>query len=156
MTLPAQFTKTISVLGLGLACWASPFLTTAADANSPLPAVIQAGFDSWVKGGGVDGAVYVWQKGGVLEGRAAEMSNRLRRASQTLGNYLDSEQLKRDPIGRSSEVIYLSINFQRGAVYARFLMYHTDKGWVVQDMDFSTRPEAIMPWLAFAGERTME
>jgi hypothetical protein len=50
-------------------------------------------------------------------------------------------------------VLYLAINFERGAVYARFLFYRTEKDWVVQNVDLSTRPEALMPWLAFEGER---
>jgi hypothetical protein len=131
---------------------------SAADSNPALPPVIQAGFDSWAKGGGVEGAIYLWQKGGLLEGsnRAAEASGRLHRASQNLGSSVGWEQLKMDSIGKSSLVLYLSLNFQRGAVYARFLLYHTDKNWVVQDMDFSTRPETIMPWLSFAGERSLE
>lgn len=131
---------------------------SAADSNPVLPSVIQAGFDSWAKGGGVEGAIYLWQKGGLLEGsnRAADASGRLQRASQNLGSYVGCEQLRTDSIGKSSLVLYLSLNFQRGAVYARFLLYHTDKSWVVQDMDFSTHPEAIMPWLSFAGERNLE
>jgi hypothetical protein len=44
-------------------------------------------------------------------------------------------------------VIYLSINYERGAVFARFLLYRA-QDWVVQSMDFNYRPEALMPWLA--------
>jgi hypothetical protein len=43
------------------------------------------------------------------------------------------------------------VNFEQAAVYGRFLLYRADKGWVVQNMDFSPKPEAIMPWLAFEG-----
>ena len=130
----------------------------AEGSNGAIPSVIQAGFDSWTKGAGPGGAVDIWGKGGLMEGdrKAAESANRLRRANQSLGGYMSYEVLKTDGIGRSSEVLYLSLNFQRGAVYARFLMYHTDKGWVVQNMDFSTQPEAIMPWLSFAGERNTD
>jgi len=39
--------------------------------------------------------------------------------------------------------------FERGIVYARFLVCRADKDWVVQTMDFNTKPEAIMPWLTF-------
>jgi hypothetical protein len=59
-------------------------------------------------------------------------------------------------VSRNSEVIYLSINFEQGLVYARFLVYKTEKDWVVQNMDFSDRPEALMPWLAFEGQQTTE
>lgn len=145
-------------LSLGLAGLISPGLARAADRTSPLPSVIQAGFDSWSKGGGFNGALYIWQKGGLMEGdhRTAELSNRLQSMSQTLGGYSGYELLKTDSIGSSSQVLYLSMNFQRGAVFGRFVLYRTEKGWVVQDMGFSTRPEAIMPWLSFAGDRNTE
>ncbi len=127
-------------------------------AAEPVPPVIQAGFESWTKGGGVQGAVYLWQKGGLMDGdgRVSELSSRLQRVAQALGGYSTYELLKTDPIGKSSQVLYLAMNFQRGAVFARFVLYRTEKAWVVQEMDFSTRPEAIMPWLSFAGERTSE
>ena len=158
MRTHARFVKITFAQTLAVIFFLAPVLISAADSSLALPAIIQAGFDSWAKGGGVEGAIYLWQKGGLLEGsnRAAEASGRLHRASQNLGSYVGCEQLKMDSIGKSSLVLYLSLNFQRGAVYARFLLYHADKSWVVQDMDFSTRPEAIMPWLSFAGERTLE
>ncbi len=59
-------------------------------------------------------------------------------------------------VSQNSEVIYLAMNFERGAVYGRFRVYCTDGDWVVQNMDFSTRPEAVMPWLSFEGEEYVE
>jgi hypothetical protein len=51
---------------------------------------------------------------------------------------------------------YLSINFERGAVFGRFVFYQTGKEWVVQDMDFSVKPETIMPWLALEAGSSAE
>ena len=48
-------------------------------------------------------------------------------------------------------IFYLSMIFDCGVVYASFLVYRAEKDWVVQNMDFNTKPEAIMPWLAFEG-----
>jgi hypothetical protein len=129
-----------------------------ADSGPSTPPVIQAGFAFWGKGAGVDGAVETWLKGGLLEGdsKTAELANYLRRVKRAAGDYKTFELLKTDTIGQSSQVLYLSLKFERGAAYARFLLYRTDKGWVVQNLDFSTRPEALMPWLAFAGERSSD
>ena len=71
----------------------------------------------------------------------------------TLGNYRSHELIHSKAISRASQIVYLSINFERGVVYGRFLVYRADKDWVVQNMDFSERPETIMPWLAFEGEK---
>ena len=55
-------------------------------------------------------------------------------------------------ISQNATVLYLCINFDHAVMFGRFMMYRTDKDWVVQNMDFSPRPEAMMPWLAFEGE----
>lgn len=88
--------------------------------------------------------------------KAATQAGYLRNLSRGLGNYKSHELIQSKEISRASQVIYLSINFERGVVYSRFLVYRTEKDWVVQNMDFSDRPEAVMPWLAFEGEKTME
>jgi hypothetical protein len=134
----------------------SPLLAVGAGSNLALPAVIEGGFESWTKGGAVEVIFSAWQKGGLMEGsnKAAVQARYFRNLSQALGNYKSRELLESKGIGRASQVIYLSINFERGAVYGRFLVYRTEKDWVVQNMDFNDRPEAIMPWLAFEGERT--
>jgi hypothetical protein len=149
-----------SALVLSLASvFLSPFAQPlAAAANVPVPAVIQAGFDLWTKGGAVDVVLAEWQKGGLMEGdsKAAAQADYFRRVNRAAGSYRGYELLQAKPIGRSSQVIYLSINFERGAVFARFLLYRADKNWVVQNVDFSSRPEAVMPWLAYEGEKNPE
>jgi hypothetical protein len=131
-------------------CLLSPFPSSGADSNQSLPPIIEAGFQSWTKGGGVDAILNGWQRGGLMEGsnKAATQARYFREFSSTLGNYKSYEAIQSKAISQASQVIYLSINFERGVVYGRFLLYRTDKGWVVQNMDFSERPEAIMPWLA--------
>ena len=135
-----------------------PHLAMGAGSNLSIPPVIEAGFDSWGKGGGIDAILSSWQKGGLMEGsnKSATQARYFRNLSPALGNYRTHEYIESKGIGRASQVIYLSINFERGVVYGRFLVYRTEKDWVVQNMDFSDRPEAIMPWLAFNGERTTE
>ncbi len=86
--------------------------------------------------------------------KAAAQARYFRSLGQALGNYKSHEFLETKAIGRSSQVLYLSINFDKGAVYGRFLLYRTEKDWVVQNMDFNDRPEAIMPWLALGEQRT--
>jgi len=148
----------LMLAGLLPFCIQPPERAAAAESNPSLPEIIQAGFDSWSRGAGFDGALYIWQKGGLMEGdrRTAELSNRVRRVSQALGNYSGCELLKTEPIGKSSEVFYLALSFQRGAIFARFVLYRTEKGRVVQDMDFSPRPEAILPWITFAADRNAD
>jgi hypothetical protein len=134
--------------------------TNAADSVSSLPHIIDAGLDLWAKSGasGVDLALDTWEKGGLMEGdnKARVLGTYFRHLDRALGNYKSCERLEVKQIGQNSEVIYLAMAFEHGVVYGRFLMYHAAKDWVVQNMDFSTKPEAIMPWLAFEGAKYSE
>jgi len=144
---------------MGLACgllWSS-LQAVAADSAWPVPPLIQSGFTLWAKGG-ADPALNVWEKGGLMEGdsKVAGQSAYFRRLDRAIGNFKSFEVVEAKKIGQTSQIIYLVINFERGAVFARFVFYRTDKNWVVQNMDFNTKPEAIMPWLSFEGGKPAE
>jgi hypothetical protein len=123
-----------------------------ADSMSSVPGIVQDGLHSWEKNG-ASYALDIWQKGGLMEGdnKPMALSNYFRRIDRIIGNYRSFEVIDTKRISQRSEVLYLSMNFERTAIYARFLLFRTEKDWVVQNMDFSPRPEAIMPWLAFEG-----
>ncbi len=130
---------------------------SAADSHPPLAPILEAGFSAWAKPG-VNLAFNAWQKGGLLEddNKVAAQSGYFRRLDRALGNYRSYEPIETKGVGQNSQIVYLSVNFERGAVYARFHLYRIEKNWVVQNMDFSTKPEAIMPWLAFEGVKYAE
>ena len=149
--------RSLAALGIACGCWL--LLPRARAADAPvLPPIIEDEFTLWTKGGAIDGVLSVWQKGGLMEGdsKISSQANYLPRINQFAGNYRSYEVLQTKQSGRSSQVIYLAIRCDRAAVYARFLLYRTEKEWVVQNVDFNTRPEALMPWLAFEGDRSAE
>ncbi len=123
-----------------------------AAANPSVPVVIQDGFAAWAKNG-APYAFDTWRKGGFMDDsrKVAAQSSYFQRIDQAIGYYRSFDLVESKPIGSSSQILYLAVNFERGAIYARFLVYRTEKAWVVQDMDFSTKPEAVMPWVAFQG-----
>jgi hypothetical protein len=147
LMLRSNLLRAIGCLGM---LWLMPAVEAAAKPS--VPPVVQDGFTAWNKGGAIL-AFDVWRKGGLLEdnGKVASQSGYFKRLDQALGNYRSYDVVESKSIGVNSQILYLSMDFERGAVYARFLVYHTGKAWVVQDMDFSTKPEAIMPWVAFQG-----
>ncbi len=130
----------------------------AGAANALLPAVIEAGFNLWARGSGAETVLGTWQRGGLLEGsnKASTQAGYFRSLSRVLGNYKSYELIQTKGVSRASQVIYLSVYFERGVVFGRFLVFRTEKDWVVQNMDFNDRPEAIMPWLALEGDKTTE
>ncbi|MCX6903723.1 MAG: hypothetical protein NTW03_09655, partial [Verrucomicrobia bacterium] len=146
-------------LAIGIGCgliWSS-LRAVAADSALPVPPLIQSGFTLWAKGG-VEIALNLWEKGGLMEGdnKVAVQSAYFKRLDRAIGNFKSFEVIEAKKIGQTSQIIYLVINFERGAVFGRFVFYRTDKSWVVQNMDFSTRPEALMPWLSFEEAKPAE
>jgi hypothetical protein len=128
-------------------------LQAGADGASPrVLSILQEGFNVWTKKG-PSYAFDVWKTGGMLEddGKPAVLSQYFSRMDRTIGNYKSFEVIEAKRINQTSQIIYLSVNFEHAAIYGRFLLYRTDKNWVVQNLDFSPKPEALMPWLAFAG-----
>jgi|GEM_PF-878820 hypothetical protein len=149
-----------SLLVLGLACCCLPPFFHArgaadapAPASAPVPAIIQKGFGMWAKNRDASWAFDVWKLGGFLErdNKPATLSRYFARLDQTLGSYKNYEVIDTTGVSQNSAVIYLCVNFDRATIFGRFMVYRTDRDWVVQDMDFSPKPEALMPWLAFQG-----
>jgi hypothetical protein len=71
-----------------------------------------------------------------------------KRLDPAMGGFKGFDVVQTQTISSSSELVYLAINFQRAVVFGRFLVYRADQDWVVQNMDFNVKPEALVPWLA--------
>jgi hypothetical protein len=114
------------------------------------PAIIESGFAAFAKGS-PELALDAWRKGGLLEtdSKPGAQAETFRQMERTIGSYKSFDVIETKRLSKSSQIVYLAINFERAAVYARFLIFRSDKDWVVQNMDFSLKPEALMPWLAF-------
>lgn len=151
MKIPRTFVLSVVVLGLLQLCCHRP-VAQAALPPADLPPVLLKGF-SLFPTGGPESALEMWRQGGLLEGdrRAEELGEYFKRTVRSLRNYRSYELVESKFIGQSSRIVYLAILFERGAIYARFQLFKSDRQWVVQNMDFNLRPEAVMPWLAFEG-----
>jgi hypothetical protein len=146
-----RFMKTITIMAF---CFCLlPLAEFGADSTGNIPPAIQKGLTLYERGG-ADVAFDAWQHGGLLDGdaRVASKVRAFKEITATIGNYRASEVIALKEIGKSSRIVYIAMNFKRGAVYGNFLLYKGESDWVVQNMFFSTRPEAIMPWLALEKE----
>lgn len=137
-------------VGAAIGCVYPLFRAKAAETESPIPPVIQSGFPFFEKQH-PEQALDAWKAGGLVGQLFPLVANGeyFKQAERTLGKYSSYEWIATKPIGRSSKVVYLSINYAHGSVFARFLVYRSEQGWVVQSMNFDTRPENLMPWLAY-------
>lgn len=126
--------------------------TRADDATQPLPGIIKDGFKSWAAHD-ASYAIDIWKKGGLLENdnKTLTLTRYFGQMYRALGNFKSYETIQSRAISQSSTIFYVAVNFDNAVVYARFLVYRASNGSVVQNMDFSPKPEALMPWLSFAG-----
>jgi hypothetical protein len=112
-----------------------------------LPKVIQFGLETY-KSEGPEAAVKAWVKGGPYDGNrevAAGQANILRQAQGVYGTYRGYELIHEQGISTSVRVFYLTLNFERGPVFSRFIVYRSEQGSMVTALNFSVKPEDIIP-----------
>jgi hypothetical protein len=111
-----------------------------------VPKIITLGFDAYKFGGPLSG-IKAWVKDGPLDGDKDALSeaSRLSEAQTTLGSFRYFEVASRHAISPSAQIIYLTLAYERGPVFAKFSVFHTDQGWVVTSFDFSPRQKDIFP-----------
>ena len=63
------------------------------------------------------------------------------------GKYLNYELIDVKEISETSKVVIISMNYELGPVYAKFLTYKAKAGWILVSFDFNTKPEIILPAL---------
>jgi hypothetical protein len=143
------------IIALGTCCLL-PFSRARAqgEATVPVPAIIVKGFGLWAKNREASWAFDTWQAGGLLErdAKPATLSRYFARHDINLGPYKSFEVMDTKRLSQNSFVLYICINFDKAAMFGRFMMYRTERDWVVQNMDFSPNPEAVVPGLTFEGE----
>ncbi|MDB6039568.1 MAG: hypothetical protein JWM99_3409 [Verrucomicrobiales bacterium] len=138
---------------LALACFFAVSQTATAQSDIPMPDVIKKGLALYEKGG-VIVAFDSWQRGGMLENDSAGAAKlrAFKEMTTAIGNYKSSDVVRVRQISNHSRLVYFAMNFNRGVIYAKFLIYQTESDWNVQNMVFGSRPETIMPWLALESE----
>ena len=146
-TLAARIRST-SALTMAIGCLSSVIGFGAVGLDSSVPPIVKRGFTLY-QSGGVQPAFDAWRHGGILEDddKSKVAEREFRTMVRPMGNYRSFEVIEIKEITRSSRMVYVSIEFDRGAIYGGFLVYKTDQDWVVQNMEFNIKPELILPGL---------
>ncbi len=128
-------------------------LTSFAQTSSPkvqasdsVPPVVVSGFDAY-KEKGPEEAVRAWIKGSGIDGskEALSQANNLRQVEDYYGKYLGFEVVKTQDISPKSKAIYIVMDYEKGPVFAKFVTYRTEQGWVLAYFNFNTKEELIFP-----------
>ena len=121
----------------------------AGAAEETLPSVILDGLIAYKKSG-PEAAIKAWIKGGPMEKKEKESLQygaSFEAIEEYYGSYRAHHMISTKEITPVSRFIILSMDFERGPVFARFLAYKGEKGWLLVSFDFNTKAEVIMPAL---------
>ena len=111
-----------------------------------LPHIVASGLKAYV-GGGADEAVSAWIRGSVIDG--SSQANLLHQIQGLYGAYRTFDLIGVRQFGSRTQIVYLTLDYDKGPVFAKFVAYKSDQGWILASLDFSTKDD-ILPDLAFA------
>ena len=141
MRILALFLCACALLLPNSASAAMDFDSPDAQTAQGLPHIIATGLKAYV-GGGPDEAVSAWTRGSVIDG--SSQANLLHQAQNLYGPYRAFEVLGTRQFGSRTEIVYLTLDYDKGPIFAKFVAYRSDQGWILASFDFSTK-EDILP-----------
>jgi len=96
---------------------------------------------------GPDEAVKTWIKGSPVEGskEALSQSNNLRQIQDFYGSYQSFDLISMRELSPSVRIYYLAMNFDKGPLFAKFILYRAEQGWILTSFLFNTSDTAILP-----------
>jgi hypothetical protein len=136
--------RTILLLCL---CIVAPALSGFGQSTTPqIPHIISAGFDSYRMAGAGE-AMRVWVHGGPLEGTPdAEKQEKILFATQGIyGPWRGFSVVATRDVSASTRIVYLTIDYEKGPLFAKFLMFHSQPGWIVSSLVFDTEENDVLP-----------
>jgi hypothetical protein len=102
--------------------------------------------------GTAEDAIRIWIKGSALEGnpQALTQANSLRQIEDFYGKPVSVDVVKEYEAGPKVRVLYVTINYQKGAAFAKFQVYRVPSGqWVSTQFFFHTDASQIFPQCMF-------
>jgi hypothetical protein len=109
-----------------------------------LPPVILAGLKSY-KDDGPDEAVSIWIKGSALDG--SKEASLLHRMQASYGTYRNFNVIGSRDLGSRTRILYLTLDFDKGPLFAKFVAYKSDQGWILMSFDFYTNSDDLPSFL---------
>jgi hypothetical protein len=128
-----------------------PSFAQAPDSSKPttgdsLPPILVSGLNAY-KEKGPDEAVRAWIKGSGIEDskEALSQANLLRQIQDYYGAYQGFDVLSTKNPSPRTRVFYLTLNFEKGPLFVKFVTYRTDKDWILAYFNSATKEEQILP-----------
>ena len=131
------------IVALIVVCLLAPI---AALAETDLPNIVLTGLSEY-KAKGPEAAVKAWIKGSAFETslEAQSQANTFRQVETMYGAYSGYQVIKIKEISKTSKMIYLSMDYEKGPLFASFLSYKSGDKWLLSSFTFNMKPEVILP-----------
>ena len=115
-------------------------------ASESLPPIIILGLETY-KTSGPEEAVRTWIKGSALDGSkdALSQANLLRQIQDYYGTYRTFEIVSARDLSPRTRVIYLVLDFEKGPLFAKFVVYRSGQAWILAYFNFNTKEELVFP-----------
>jgi hypothetical protein len=109
-----------------------------------IPPFLIGGMDAY-KATGPDDAVKAWIKGSPVEGSkdALSQANLLRQVQDFYGAYRNFDVVSARELSTSTRIIYVILNYDKGPLFAKFVIYRAEQGWILTSFNFNTKDEMI-------------
>jgi hypothetical protein len=111
-----------------------------------LPPIVVLGLEAY-KSSGPEEAVRAWTKGSAIDGSkdAISQANLLRQIQEFYGAYRAFEIVSTTDLSPKTRVVYLVLDFEKGPLFAKFVVYRSGQGWVLAYFNFNTKEELVFP-----------
>jgi len=76
---------------------------------------------------------------------ALSQANVLRQVQDFYGAYQSYDVVSLRDTSPHINVIYLVLNYEKGPLFAKFVLYRADTGWILTSFNFNAKEEAIFP-----------
>lgn len=111
-----------------------------------LPKIIRSGLEAY-KAEGPEAAIKAWIKGSPIDGSkdALTQANILRQIQDFYGVYKTFDVISTRNLSPNIRIVYVALNFEKGPLFAKFVVYQTAEGWILTTFNFNTKDELIIP-----------
>ena len=124
--------------------------STDAQIADSLPHIVASGLKAY-RDGGPDEAITAWIRGSAVDG--SSQANLLHQIQADYGPYRTFDLIGTRQFGSRTQIVYLTLDFDKGPVFAKFVVYKSEQGPILASFNFSTKDD-ILPDLPFAASST--
>ncbi len=131
------------IVALIVVCLLAPITALA---ENDLPNIVVTGLNDY-KTKGPEAAVKAWIKGSAFETslEALSQANTFKQVETMYGAYTGYQVIKVKGITKTSKIVYLSMDYEKGPLFASFLTFKSGDKWLLASFTFNMKPEVVLP-----------